>query len=30
VYENTNVKSKQQLLDSILLPALEQMDAKNR
>lgn len=30
VYENTNVKSKQQLLDSILLPALEAMDAKSR
>lgn len=30
VYENTNVKSKQQLLDSILLPALEAMDKKDR
>ncbi|WP_433704179.1 hypothetical protein [Paraburkholderia sacchari] len=30
VYKNTNVKSKQQLLDSILLPALELMDEKSR
>ncbi|MBC8641657.1 hypothetical protein IAG25_33060 [Caballeronia sp. EK] len=30
VYKNTNVKSKQQLLDSILLPALEKMDDKTR
>jgi hypothetical protein len=30
VFANTNVKSKQQLLDSILLPALEIMDEKNK
>jgi len=29
VFANTNVKSKQQLLDSILLPALQTMDTKN-